>query len=309
MQKVVSCPDYPDSALEVYRENAIRALMLNESKVSYLAEQALKPLVMGACHPLAQAATIESIRRVERADLLAFHRNVVERSAKKAYLSGAIDDELRSEAVNFLGSLPAAQADSPVTVVPFSPQPPQRVFTEKSDALQSAVCMAIPAPLRSHPDYVALRFAVMALGGYFGSRLMKNIREDKGYTYGISSGLLGCPEGSYALITAQTDNRHVEALIDEVRRELTRLAEQQMDDEELSRLRRHIEASLMETLDTPFSIMDFYTTADALRMPADYFRRQVDTVGMLSAEMIMDMARKYLSPDMLRISVAGKRLA
>lgn len=305
VQQIISQPDYPESALDVYRENAAHALQLNEAKVSYLAERALRPLVMGADHPLAKPDTIETIRSVTRGQLLAFHGHALAGAAKTAYLSGAVSDGLRSEAKDLLESLPAAGADAAACEL-YRPEPAQRVFTEKADALQSAVSMAIPCPLRSHPDYVPLRFAVMALGGYFGSRLMKNIREDKGYTYGISSGLLGSPEGSYALITAQTDNRHVDALIGEVERELVRLARCPMDAEELERLRQHIEASLMETLDTPFSIMDFYMTADALKMPSDYFSRQVEVARELSAEMVMEMAQKYLQPDGLRISVAGK---
>lgn len=305
LRKIILQPEFPERAFEVYRENAAHACRLNESKVSYLSERALKPLIMGATNPGAQSYTADDVLAVNRDSLVDFHRNIISGAGCKAYLSGRITDALHSEVCEFLESLPAPTHEMSLNLAPFVAMPAQEVGVEKADAMQSAIHIGLPAPLRSHPDYVPLRFTVTALGGYFGSRLMKNIREDKGYTYGISSGLLGRREGSYIMITAQAAAEYVRPLIDEVKRELVRLATEPMQPDELQRLRQYVESSLMDTLDTPFSIMDFYSGMEMLGMPGDYFSRQVEVARNLSAEMIQKMAAKYLRPEEMRVAIAG----
>ena len=176
---------------------------------------------------------------------------------------------------------------------------------QKNGSLQSAVAISLPAIARSHPDYNPLRMTVTALGGYFGSRLMSNIREDKGYTYGISAALLGSLDGSYITINAQCDNRHTEALIEEVRKELTDMVRRPLDESELDRLRFNVASDLASTLDSPMTMMDYYELNLTVGTPADYFEARRKTLADITPEKVCEMAGKYLNPDMLRISIAG----
>lgn len=165
--------------------------------------------------------------------------------------------------------------------------------------------MSIPAVPRSHPDYNLLRMTVTALGGYFGSRLMMNIREDKGYTYGISSALLGSREGGYIVISAQCDNRYTSALIDETRAELIRMADSPLSDDELKRLKFNVASDLASTLDTPMTMMDYYELRHTIGVPDDYFYARQKALAEITPEIVCEMSRRYLNPDSLRISVAG----
>lgn len=305
LRRIITEPDYPERALEVYRDREIQNYHISCSKVSYLSQQALAPLIMGADSPLARPLSLAEIEQATRADLAAYHAKVFTAAGCRAYLSGKISDGLLAEVADFLESLPATAPACPLNIKPYCAQPPQEVAVDKADALQSSVRVAFPAPERSHPDYIPLRFAVMALGGYFGSRLMKNIREDKGYTYGISAYLLGSLEGSYISIAAEAANEYVCPLLAEVGVELERLAREPMDDGELMRLRQHIASSLMETLDSPFSIMDYYRTMQIVGLPPHYFGDQVETARRLTPEMIMEMAAKYLQPSQMRVAIAG----
>ena len=305
IRKMVLSPNYDDKILEVYKEKEAKNLMMSFSKVEALSQMAINPIIMGEGNPMAAVPTIEEIKAVTREDLLAFHSKAYRASGLKAYLSGNITDEIYHSVKETLESLPSLESIE-LEEHPYVAVAPVTEKVEKADALQSAVKVAFPAPGRDHPDYVPLRFTVMALGGYFGSRLMKNIREDKGYTYGIRSYLLGARDGCYVLISAQCDNRYVEPLLQEVVNELEKLATCPVEGEEMQRLRQYIASALMETLDSPFSISDYYKTEYVVNIPAGYFERQVTIARTLSAEMIMDMARKYLVPSQMRVVVAGK---
>lgn len=145
----------------------------------------------------------------------------------------------------------------------------------------------------------------MALGGYFGSRLMSNIREKKGLTYGISALLLGDREGSHATITAQCDNGYAGRVVEEIRNEIKALADNPPSGDELERMRLHAVSDSLEALDTPFSIMKVIVSQYAVGMPDNYFQRQQEVIASIDSDTIGEMARRYLSADSLRISIAG----
>lgn len=163
----------------------------------------------------------------------------------------------------------------------------------------------MPAIDRNHPDYIVLRLLVMALGGYFGSRLMSNIREDKGYTYGINSYLLGYPEGGLIGISSSTDNSTADALIEETIGEIKRLSKGDFTEDEIARLKQHAMSTLASSLDSSFDIMEYYINGLVAFIPSNYFEEQVKAVKSLTPELLTRVAREHLSLDRLNIAVAG----
>ena len=146
----------------------------------------------------------------------------------------------------------------------------------------------------------------MAIGGYFGSRLMMNIREDKGYTYGISASLNGRPEGSSVDIMTSTDTANVEPLVDEVFREIRRAARQPFSVDETDRLKSYAASQLASMLDTPFDIMDYHITLRAAFIGTDdYFKCQLHAINEITPARLGELASRYLSADDFSIVVAG----
>lgn len=304
-RKILLEPAFDAKVVSTVREMAANEIRLRQSKVESMSYNALAKLIMGPEHPEATPDTPEQALAVEPDGLRALHSRIVNAKGCHAFLSGRVPEQVRREARDLLMSLPGGEA-CPLSVHPFESEPPQRVDVHKDSALQSSVRCGLPAPPRSHPDYVPLRMTVMALGGYFGSRLMKNIREDKGYTYGISAHLLGVLDGSYISISAAADAAYVDALIEEVRKELARLASEPMDADELRRLRQHVASDLMRMIEDPFAVKDYYLTLVAnLGLTPGYFERQVEVASALTPELVMEMAARYLHADKLRIAVCG----
>lgn len=298
-------PSYPEHEFNILRENQARSLEIEREKVDFHAANAMNRLVMGDRHPLASESTPESVRAISRSDVMAFWRKIFCACPAHIYMAGHITPDIEHLVNKHIGSIrfetePAAQIN-----IPFMASSLRETFVSRPESLQSAVRLAIPTIGRDHPDYTSLRLLVMALGGYFGSRLMANIREDKGYTYGINAYLLGYREGGVMMIGTQCDNSYVEALIGETKQEIARLSSGDFSAEEIERIRFNAMSQLASMLDTPFTITDYYRNHLLSDTPADYFYRQQEAIAALSAENLASLAR-HLPLSNLYTAIAGK---
>ncbi len=303
VREVICEPSLPRQAFDAFHEIEVNNFLQARSKVSVLCSEAVAPLIKGASHPESEVPTIEQVRSISLDQVREFYHRLITADGCQAYLGGNFSDEIFASVRRMLASLPAPCRAMEKIIVPYSPEPPSTVVVEKPGAVQAAIEIDIPSIPRHHPDYIPLRLSVMALGGYFGSRLMKNIREDKGYTYGIGAYLLGNQEGSYISVMAQADESYVEAVIEEVAKEMEQMAEDPLPPEEMTRLRQFASSALLEILDSPFTIIDYYKTIESVGLPEGYFGSQVRWVRDITPEIIMDMARKYILPSQMRVGV------
>lgn len=299
-------PTFPEAAYNVRREALARNLEVSAGDVSFVARCESDRQAMGATHPLARTDTPEEIRGINADEIRTFAARHITPGNTALYLCGEITPEVEQAVADTFGSLPTgAEKPSPL-ITRYTPAPEGTVHkSAMPGALQTAVCLTMPAIPRHHPHYLPLHLTVMALGGYFGSRLMLNIREEKGLTYGIGASLLGQADGAYTLISCETDNDNVTQLIDEIRAELTNLCTNPCRGDELYRLKQCALSQMASTLDSPFSITDYHITMLTTGIPEGYFENKIKAIHDLTADTIADMARLYLNPDTLRIAMAG----
>lgn len=298
-------PTLPEDAFEVIRRKGIAQQQINFSRVSFLASADNKRMICGPGHPESRTPSTDEIAAISLDDIRRFQGSNLDAARTHAYLCGRLTPELTDCVARRLGEMPRRDISSPIKIVPFSAMPPATSVTDRPESLQSAVVLSIPAIARTHPDYNFLRLTVTALGGYFGCRLMTNIREDKGYTYGITASLIGSHDGSYITVSAQCDKRYTEALIDEVRNELRGMVTRPLGADELSRLRFNAASDLASTLDSPMNMMDYYELQQTVGTPPGYFDARQDALADITPEIICAISQKYLDPDALRISIAG----
>lgn len=300
-------PTFPEHALAVRREGLAKNIEVSMNDVDFLAACASDRLTKGHSHPAAKVDTPDEIRAITRNDLLDDFNSTISPSSGKLFIAGNISPEIESLIAETFSTVPSAGNGSTADPLPYSPAP--ALTTErisKPDALQSAVIMTIPTIPRSHPDYIALHIAVSALGGYFGSRLMGNIREELGLTYGISASLLGSIPGSYIQIYADTDCSNVGRLCDEVRNELTNLAANPPEKDELMRLKQFLLSSQARILDNPFSTISYYISAYTSGIPDGYFESKLKQIEKLTPDRIAEVSSKYIRPELLLTAIAGK---
>jgi zinc protease len=158
---------------------------------------------------------------------------------------------------------------------------------------------------RTHPDYIPFVITNEILGGYFGSRLMKNIREDKGYTYGIYSSIGSLKNEGYWVIAADVKKEFAENAIAEIFKEINKIIEQPVETEELERVKKYMLGSFMNQLNTPFDLMDRFKAIHYTGLDYSYYDRFIETVKTISSETIQKIAQTHFTPNNLVIVKVG----
>lgn len=303
-------PTFPHEAFDTRRHALAQSIEISMTDVEFKAKCLSDSIIMGAGHPLAQIDSPDSIRALQVGEIMEFHRQYTSPSALDIVYAGNLSEEVTgciAEVFSQTGNAPCG-CGRPV-IVPFEYAGPNTYRTAPMPgASQSAVNIVLPAIGRDHPDYIPLRLTVNALGGYFGSRLMSNIREEKGLTYGIGAYLNGISDGAYIQIGADTSNRNVALLVEEIRHEMVCLAANPPENDELTRFRRAMASSLASTLETPYTVASYYANTITAGMQGSYFRNQLEALAALTPETISAMASKYLRPELMSVAVAGDNL-
>lgn len=305
---LITAPTFPADTFLKIREKEASACALRRSKVEQKCAELSNIQCFGRGNPLALAQTPESLRGVEKERLDDVHRRLVLGTMPTVYLAGALDDRLLAQVEAVIGRIGFGMATAPVVrkvITAPVKATGERDVTLDENSMQTAIKIALPTVNRHHPDYELLRYTVFALGGYFGSRLMANIREDKGYTYGISASLACMPEGAFAGISCQADNSFAQAVIDETEKEINRLASEPMTDNELEIVMSTAISGLTTMLDSPFSIMDYHQILDMYGLPPTYYAHQLEVLQSLSPEMITECAAKHLADAPRLVALAG----
>ena len=161
---------------------------------------------------------------------------------------------------------------------------------------------------RYHPDYLKLRVLVTLFGGYFGSRLMSNIREDKGYTYGIGAGLVPYPDTGLLVVSTETANEYIEPVVTEVYREMDRLCEEPVGESELEMVRNYMLGDMCRSYESAFSLSDAWIFIETAGLDSDFFSRAVSSIRETTVGDIRTLARKYFCKENLIEVVAGKKV-
>lgn len=307
IEALISSPSFNERQVAVGREKSARAIELKSRKVKYQSSSLLDEMLFAPGSPLGCQAYADAVRNVTPDDLRNLYSKTFSPEKIHVYLAGKIPAWLESRIASYFESLESYAPGITLLPVEFAPvQPPHTRKLAVDGALQTAVEAGIPVIGRTHPDYDMLRIAVAVLGGYFGSRLMANIREDKGYTYGIGAALMGYRDCGQIRISTETANANVEPVIDEIRAEMKRMHDPStFTAAELHKVRSFIESMLASQLDTPFTVMDYHIAHLTISTPDNYLANQMRALSAITPEGIAEISRRYIDPDKLYIAVAG----
>ena len=304
----INAPLFPTDEFNTLRERLGAARATEEVKVTFQAERLDLLQCFGAGHPATKMYTQADMQNGTIDKTIDTHHFLKGIQPPVVFVVGALTPAFMNILTTELEKIACTPGSLPsLNIVPPHPgEASKPLFHNMPDSLQSAIRISIPTVSRANPEYQRIRLMTIALGGYFGSRLMTNIREEKGLTYGINAALFGYREGSFINISCQCDNKYVEEVIKEVNNEIEKLATQPMDDEELETVRQIATGSLLSTLDTPFNVMDYYVTQRHVRTPDNYFELQQEAIREMNPMTIMDTTARYLADKPKLISVAGK---
>ena len=310
VESMIKEPLFPQKELQTILDTNIQQYLVNTSKVDFLAHRSLLKSLYGEQHPCGKIVMEEDYYTITPEVLREFYERYYHSGSCSIFLSGKVTDDIISRVTDIFG-IPFGQyqLQMPKSSFPFAAIPEKRIFTEREDAMQSAVKMGCTTITREHPDYPKLRVLMTLFGGYFGSRLMSNIREDKGYTYGISAGVVFYPDSGLLIVSTETDNEYVEPLIQEVYHEIDRLHLDPVSAEELRIVRNYMLGEMCRSYESPFSLSDAWIFIATSGLKDDYFARSLQAVNEITPAEIQDLAQRYLCKETLKEVIAGKKLS
>jgi len=298
VHEIITDAVFPEEELIIYRQNALQRLLVSLRQCEFVANQRIDALLFGAAHPYGRFTEKETIEALQREDLLAFYRSHYTLSRMQLFMAGNVGEKEVQCLDEIFGktALPAATAAEPS----FTPQPAdertERILNDPN-GVQGAIRIGRLFPGRRHPDFAPMVVLNTLFGGYFGSRLMSNIREEKGYTYGIYSSLAPYLHGGSIIVHTEAGRDVTEDAVKEIYREMDILRREAVPEEELLLVKNYLLGNLLGDLDGPFSILQRWRTLILNGFTEADFNNNVNVYKTITAKELLQLAEKYFDRD------------
>ncbi len=304
----IKSPLFGEEELNRLREQERHEFMVRQQKVNHIAQKQFSKLLFSDQHPYGRSAEQEDYNEITTELLKKFHHKHYGSAHCRIYISGKINKESHDILNYYFGqdywgseqSIPIKSAQAVSTLE-------KKHFIPKEKVLQSAIRMGQKSIKRSHPDYFSLSVVSTLFGGYFGSRLMSNIREDKGYTYGIYAGIYPQLHESAFIISSEVGANVATKALDEIRYEMKRLRTEKVTEEELNLVKNYISGTFLRNLNGPFALGQIVKSLYEQGLPEDFYQKYLNKIHQLSVEEVLSISNQYLNDDQMIELIVGQR--
>lgn len=297
IQEILFMPTFPEQELQNLKTITTQNIKVNKEKGQFLSSVELRKSLYGPTHPYGNQYWEEDIEKITKEEIQAYYNQYFTSSNLEVFVSGQFDAKNMADLLTV--HLNAARTNSSWANPKFTPSsiPNQSIFIERPSNLQSSLKMGRHTISRQHADFPTLLVLNELLGGFFGSRLMKNIREDKGFTYGIHSSIIAMLNGSYLVISTDVKKENTNQTLEEVWKEMKRLTLEAVVEEELETVRSYMLGKFINSINTPFALMDKFKTIHFSGLDYNYFDRYIEQVKEIQADKIQSLASSIFKED------------
>ena len=305
MRDVLTDSQFPQQEIDLYIQNQKQKLQVNLKKNDILARKEFAHALFGNT---AYGVDIQARHydELKREDLTAYFKAAYAPDNCTVIVSGKFE-EASFELLNSEFGQNWEPGHATKNDFSFSTTPRAVIYKEREDAIQSAIRIGKLAVNRTHEDFAGLQILNTVLGGYFGSRLMNNIREDKGYTYGIGSGISSLQDAGYLFIATEVGAEVCAAALTEIYKEIEILKNELVGEEELTLVKNYMLGSMLGSLENVFSHADKFKNIHFFGLGYDYYENYIAKVKAITAEDIKLLANKYLNKEDFTEVVVGKK--
>jgi len=298
---------FDQNELDIHLGMQKQKFLVNREKVKYLAQLEFNRLVFGNDSAYGQVVEAEDFDIVRREDLVDFYKNRYTAQNSYIIVSGSTNNKIPELLNTWFGNGIRVTKNPTDNIHHIGQNGIKEKFISKPDAMQSAIRIGRLMISKVHPDYNRFLLLNTILGGYFGSRLMSNLREDKGFTYGISSFVLNFIHGSAFSIATEVNANHTDAAITEICEEMRLLRDKKVGDEELKLVKNYIYGTFLRNFDGPFALSERFSSVKDFGLGFAFYRNSLKEILSTTAEELQETAQKYLNPDdMIKLVVGNK---
>ena len=300
---VLNNPVFQEDELAQLKTRTIQNVSVERQKTSFLASERFNELLFGAETAYGRPFDAEAYQALTADEARGFHRAAYSFANVEVFLCGDVAAERDAVA--------AAFSQAQTGVAPVVAPPISEAILAADDwvtvpgSLQASLRLGRAWPTLHHPDTHRLKLLVNVLGGYFGSRLMRNIREDKGLTYGIYASVAPREHGASLVIGADVKGESADFAVSEIRQEMRRLQEELIPADELETVKNYLLGKFANELSTVFEQCDKYKNLVFMSLPATYYDDFIQQTEAADAETLRALAQEYLAPEALLTVIAG----
>ena len=297
INEIITDSIFPEQELEIFKQNSIQRLSVNMQKCDFVANRLIDQYLYGAQHPYGRVGNVADIQAITREDLTNFFKNFYLSANCTIFAAGLLPLDFENLLNIHFGDLRLHENVPAITHKAETASEKKARVTNDPKGVQGAIRIARPFPNRHHPDFKKAMVLNNLFGGFFGSRLMSNIREEKGYTYGIQSFLENHIRESAWVISTEAGKDVCEATIDEVYKEMKILREEIIDEEELLLVKNYMMGIILGEVDGPFHVIARWKSLILNGLDENYFYDSINTIKNISADELKELANKYLLPE------------
>ena len=298
--EIITDSVFPEEELLIYKQNAQQRLKVSLQKCEFVAGQLIDASLFGEHHPYGKYSKLEDYDALQREEILEFYKEYYQNGRCVIFAAGKLPSDLPEQLEQYFGKLSLRAHTSKDRIVTHAVTPAtekKQHITIDPQGVQTAIRIARPFPNRHHPDFQKAMVLNNVYGGFFGSRLMANIREEKGYTYGIYSYLMNQVETSGWMISTEAGRDVSEATVKEIYKEMNEIREEQIDDDELMVTRNYMIGTILGDLDGPFQVAARWKNLILNNLDEAYFHQGIETIKTVTAKELQEIADKYLRKE------------
>jgi len=293
---------FPEKELGILKGNRMDQIKLNDKQDDLYASKKIRASLFGVDYPYGIGLKPQDIAAVDRDAVLDYFENQFF-NAPQLYLSGGIGaDEIK--AIEDCITI-KSKATSKMAAKSFE-RKTEDIFVDRPDSLQSAIRIAWHIPQKSDSDYFKYQITNCVLGGYFGARLMKNIREEKGFTYGVSSYPIHLEHRSFGVLSTEVRAENTTASIHEIWKEVRKLQNEKISHDELETVINYMAGSFLGSISTPFQLMEKFKAIHRFDLGYDYYRSFFDALNRITPADILIAARDHFKKEEACSAIVGR---
>ncbi len=306
LSEVYTQANFPSEEWLTYQQRMIKSLEIEEKKTNAMANRLFLKKLWGD-YPYGKKATQEDFQTLQWENIYNFHKNEILKNEVYIIVSGNYKVDMLHKLLNQnLGVISLNNSSTLSHSKLKIPQSEQGLHVHyMENQVQSSIKLGHLSVPRNHPDYEALQVLGTLLGGFFGSRLMKNIREEKGFTYGIYGGFVGMKEKGYFVISTDVANEYVDSTLKEIYKEMEILQSEKVEEHELNIVKNYLMGNLLSLLETPFQIADMLALLRLNGLKNTHLEETFYLIKNIDSNKIMELACKYFNTENLVTVVAG----
>lgn len=306
IREIISDSIIPKKELEIQRKIALQNLKINQEKTAFVASQIFREKIFGLENAYGRSQTEASILAISQAQIKDFYLQNIQNQPFKVFLSGKFDKNEVDLVNQHLGNIQIQNSKKINYTFNQYIVSNQKHLVEKPESVQSTIRLGRVMFNRKNPDLIRFIVTNTLFGGYFGSRLMKNIREDKGFTYGISSNLVPLSETGYLIIGTDVKKESTAQSIDEIHKEIRKLQTKRVSENELETVKNYAVGAFVGSLNTPFEIADRQKNVILDDLEEDFYEKYIERIRAVSSSDVLEMANQYLQiDDFCQVVVGG----